>query len=299
MRRSVVPVKMSRLANSLTADEADGQAQAADVLVGAERDGQQAHQGAGDEAHHDGADQAEPGVAGVEGHREAEEGARVHGALDAQVEDAGALGVGLAHRAVDERRGVAEGGGQDVGEEGHVGELSDGGACRLVGWRLALIGRPFLLAAGCASGRGQGADDDEQQRALHHGAQLARDLQAAHGRGGAHREVAQQQARQQHAGHGQSAQHGHHDAGVAEAGRDAGGEPELDAGHLADAGHAGDGAADEGHAQERALDLDAGEAGTVRGEAHGAHAQAGGGAAQHVPGDHDEDDGDDEAEVQA
>ena len=74
------------------ADEHDRQAQAADVLVGAQCHRQQRHQRTCDQPHHDGADQTDPGRgfarAGrlcLEGHGEAEEGARVHRALDAKV----------------------------------------------------------------------------------------------------------------------------------------------------------------------------------------------------------------------
>ena len=251
------------------ADEHDGQAQAADVLVGTEGHRHQRHQGTGDEAHHDGAQQADQGVARLIGHGEAEEGPRVHRALDAQVEHAGALGVGLAHGAVHERRGVAEGGRDDIGEEHHVGGSSTGAAPSGLsggssGSRLTFIGRPVVLAGGAPAVDGHRAHDHQQERALHDIADLAGDLQRAHRGGGAHAEVAQQQSGDQHARHGQAAEHGHHHAGVAEAGRDALGQAELDARDLADTGHAGDGARDEGHAQERALHLDAGEAGTVR-----------------------------------
>ena len=115
------------IAELADADEHDGQPQAADVLVGAQGDGQQGHGRPCEQPHDDGSHEAQPGIAGVEGGSEAEEGTRVHGALDPEVEDAGALRVRLADGAVDERRGVAEGGGDDVGEERHVGDASEGG----------------------------------------------------------------------------------------------------------------------------------------------------------------------------
>ena len=94
MRCSSAPVKQQPVGELRQADERDRQAQARHVLVGAQGHRQQAH---------DGARARGPprwrrpgrasGVAGPEGDREAGEGARVHGALDAQVEDPAALRV--------------------------------------------------------------------------------------------------------------------------------------------------------------------------------------------------------------
>ena len=276
------------------ADEHDGQTQARDMLVGAERDRQEAHGCPRQQAHDDGCREADQWVPGGEGGREAGERAGVHGAFDAKVQHPRAFRDGLADRSVDQRRGVPERGRQQVEEEGHSGasstccsstasgsDSSAGGSS----WRTRQRRRasnattasnsvPWTTAPIC--------EGMPRERS----AELAPTLQ-----------IAQEERREQDAGHGQPAQHGHHDAGVAVARGEAGGQAELDACDLAHACDPGDGAAHEGHAQEQAFDADTREACRVRREAHGSEAQAGGGPTDDVPGHDEEYEGDDEAQV--
>src|SRR5512144_2647865 len=85
-------------------DEQQRGSDAGDVLVGAERHGEQRHQSAGEQSDRDRRGEAEEQRAGGVRRGEAEERTGVHRSLDAKVEDSGPLGVGLADGAVDERR---------------------------------------------------------------------------------------------------------------------------------------------------------------------------------------------------
>ena len=90
------------------------------MLVRAERDREHAHQQARAEPDPDRRDEAEEQRARLLRDEEAVERARVHRPLDPEVEDPGALAVRLPHRAVDERRRVAERRREHVGEEAHA-----------------------------------------------------------------------------------------------------------------------------------------------------------------------------------
>ena len=194
------------------ADEADREADARDMLVRAEGHGHQCHHRPGSDPDHDGGNEAEQRRAGRPRGREAGKGAGVHRALDAQVENAAALGVGLAHRPVHERGRVPERGRQQVDQEAHPGCASAATSPATEPASPPAV-RPSRLRR-----TRQQRDRGQQQDALHHRAELGRDAERSCRGAGADREVAQEEGGERDARHGEGAQRGDHDPGVAVAG---------------------------------------------------------------------------------
>ena len=85
-------------------DEPKGHADAGDVLVDADRHGEQRHQRPGGGTGDDRGDEPGPQRSGLLGGQEPDEGAGVHRPLDAEVEHAGALAEDRAEGAERERR---------------------------------------------------------------------------------------------------------------------------------------------------------------------------------------------------
>ena len=204
-------------------------------------------------------------------------GAGGEDALDAEVEDAGALADQRAQHAEDQRRADPDRRRPEIRREQDVEEIH--------GAQAPEAGRSARAPGEAQAEAGEeAADQDAEQRQRDDEVgDVARDAEAAAHRIGTDEDRGDEQRRGDHAERRQAGEHRDDDAGIAEAGREVVGEVALEARHLAHPGKAGERPGEQRDADHRGGDRNAGEAGGGRVLADGADLHAPHRAPHHHP----------------